>query len=337
MTSLGVEADRKVPPVPSQGEAARVWARIGVLSFGGPSAQIALMHRVIVDEKGWLTERQYLNALSFCMLLPGPEAMQLATYAGWRIHGAIGGLIAGLLFVLPGALVVLALAAIYALYGDVPLVAALFLGVKAAVLIIVLEALLRVSKRALLEPEHWLIAALAFVGLFFLALPYPLIVIAAAVFGFARGAAHVDGEETAAASADRSWTGTLRTVLVWLVIWWGPLIAVGLLSDHAILADLGIFFAKLAVVTFGGAYAVLAYMAPGRGGQVRLADGRRNDGRPGARRDHARTAHSRHRICRLSRRIPRRRHDPRPCWCRRHALDDLRALLSLDLWRAHPT
>ena len=132
------------------------------------------MHRIIVEEKGWLSEKQYLNALSFCMLLPGPEAMQLATYAGWRLHGTPGGLIAGLLFVLPGAAIVLALAAIYASLGDVPLVNALFLGIKAAVLIIVLEALLRVAKRALHGAHHWLIAAMAFVGIFFLTLPYPL-------------------------------------------------------------------------------------------------------------------------------------------------------------------
>ena len=136
------------------------WARIGLLSFGGPAAQIALMHKVIVDEKRWLSERQYLNALSFCMLLPGPEAMQLATYAGWRMHGVRGGLAAGLLFVLPGAIVVLALASVYAVYGNVPLIEALFFGIKAAVLVIVIEALLRISKRALAGTAHLLICLL---------------------------------------------------------------------------------------------------------------------------------------------------------------------------------
>ncbi len=171
----------------SLAEATRAFARIGVLSFGGPAAQIALMHRTLVEERGWLSERQYLNALSFCMLLPGPEAMQLATYAGWRLHGVRGGLIAGALFVLPGAAVMLALAIIYAYVGNVPLVSALFLGIKAAVLVIVIEALLRVARRALLRPGHWMVAALAFVGIFFLNLPFPLLILLAAVYGFWAG------------------------------------------------------------------------------------------------------------------------------------------------------
>ena len=173
------------PPV-NLAQAFVVWLRIGLLSFGGPAAQIALMHREIVDKRQWLSEKQFLNALSFCMLLPGPEAMQLATYAGWRMHRTIGGLIAGLLFVLPGACVILALATVYAFYGDVSLVNALFLGVKAAVIIIVIEALLKVSKRALHLVEHWIIAALAFIGIFFLALPFPLIIVVAASIGFLR-------------------------------------------------------------------------------------------------------------------------------------------------------
>ena len=164
MESIAINDGVDRQPAPTLAQAFVVWLRIGLLSFGGPAAQIALMHREVVDIKGWLTEKQFLNALSFCMLLPGPEAMQLATYAGWRLHGTVGGLIAGLLFVLPGAVVILALALIYGLYGDVPLVNALFLGVKAAVIIIVIEALLKVSKRALHLPEHWVIAALAFIG-----------------------------------------------------------------------------------------------------------------------------------------------------------------------------
>ena len=151
--------------LPSNGDLFHTFGRIGVLSFGGPAAQIALMHKVLVDEKSWLSEKQYLNALSFCMLLPGPEAMQLATYSGWRIRGVFGGLLAGLLFVLPGAFVILALASIDAYFGDVPLMAALFLGVKATVLIIVIEALLKVSKRALKRTTHWVMAAIAFIGI----------------------------------------------------------------------------------------------------------------------------------------------------------------------------
>ncbi|MEM9975978.1 MAG: chromate transporter, partial [Pseudomonadota bacterium] len=161
----------------------RVFARIGLLSFGGPAAQIALMHRELVDERTWLTEQQFLRALSFCMLLPGPEAMQLATYAGWRLHGVVGGLIAGLWFVLPGAVVVLCLAMIYAYLGDVPVVEALFLGVKAAVVAIVLEALFKVAKKALARPAHWVIAGLSFLGIFAFALPFPAIIAAAAIWG----------------------------------------------------------------------------------------------------------------------------------------------------------
>ncbi len=175
MENMGIYAGDNRRYAPTPGQAFFVWLRIGLLSFGGPAAQIALMHREIVDKNQWLTEKQYLNALSFCMLLPGPEAMQLATYAGWRLHGTLGGLVAGLLFVLPGAMVILALAAIYAIFGDVPLVNALFLGVKAAVIIIVIEALLKVARRALHLPEHWLIAALAFIGIFFLDLPFPIV------------------------------------------------------------------------------------------------------------------------------------------------------------------
>src|SRR5262249_33586600 len=148
--------------------------------------QIALMHKIIVEEKKWLSEQHYLNALSFCMLLPGPEAMQLATYAGWRLHGLAGGLAAGLLFVVPGAIVVLALSMIYAGFGHVPMVAALFFGIKAAVVVIVIEALLRISKRALKLREHWIIAAISFAAIFFLGLPFPLIIAVAAAVGFLR-------------------------------------------------------------------------------------------------------------------------------------------------------
>ncbi len=236
-----------------------VWAKIGLLSFGGPAAQIALMHRIIVDEKKWLNEQQYLNALSFCMLLPGPEAMQLATYVGWRLNGTIGGLIAGLMFVLPGAAVVLALSIVYAYLGQVPLIGAIFLGVKAAVLMIVIEALLRVSKRALSLPEHWVISGLTFIGIFFLTLPYPLIIFLAAVYGFLRGTSD-NNNAPPVSTSHFSLTQTLKTLALWLAIWWVPLLLLGQVVPGSILNDIGIFFSKLAVVTFGGAYAVLAYM-----------------------------------------------------------------------------
>jgi chromate transporter len=237
------------------------FGRIGVLSFGGPAAQIALMHKVLVDEKSWLSEKQYLNALSFCMLLPGPEAMQLATYAGWRMRGVIGGLLAGLLFVLPGAFVILALASIYAYFGDVPLMAALFLGVKATVLIIVIEALLKVSKRALKHTTHWVMAAIAFVGIFFLSLPFPLIVLGAGLYGFFLSSVDGSIDEVPSKLATSDFLKSIKTIAIWLVIWIAPLFLVDLIFEIEILNALAGFFSKLAVVTFGGAYAVLAYMA----------------------------------------------------------------------------
>ncbi|MFC4273151.1 chromate efflux transporter [Sneathiella chungangensis] len=245
---------------PEIGELFAAFGRIGLLSFGGPAAQIALMHRVLVDEKRWLSERRYLNALSFCMLLPGPEAMQLATYAGWRLKGLWGGLMAGLLFVLPGAAVILALAGLYAYFGSVPLMAALFLGIKAAVVIIVIEALLKVARRALKKMIYWIIAALAFIGIFFLALPFPLIVFAAALFGFFwRDETHES--ETLPAVRKTAPLQTALTIALGLVIWWAPVLLIDQLSETPILTEIALFFSKLAVVTFGGAYAVLAYMA----------------------------------------------------------------------------
>ncbi len=250
---------------PSLRECIAIFGRIGLLSFGGPAAQIALMHRVIVDERKWLSEEQFLSALGFCMLLPGPEAMQLATFAGWRLHGVKGGLIAGLLFVLPGAALVLVLAALYAALGNVPVMAALFLGIKAAVLIIVVEALLRIAGRALKRPAHWLLAALAFVAFFFFSVPFPMVIAAAAVIGFtmawfAPAAAIETPDATAVAVPGHS--RAVRTAIVWAVIWLAPLAIIyyALGGDH-VLSQLAVFFSKLAVVTFGGAYAVLAYMA----------------------------------------------------------------------------
>lgn len=245
---------------PTLVEATREWARIGCLSFGGPAGQIALMHRILVEEKRWIDERRFLTGLNFCMLLPGPEAMQLATYVGWRMHGIVGGLIAGLLFVLPGALLMLALALAYAHFGSVPIAEALFLGVKAAVLAIVLEALLRVAKKALHHTTDWAIAAAAFVAIFFLAVPFPVVVIVAAAIGFARGR----GAPALPPSTDAqvSPAETLRTLTLWTAIWVLPLLAVAALfgADH-VLTELAWLFSKLALVTFGGAYAVLAYLA----------------------------------------------------------------------------
>jgi chromate transporter len=249
---------------PSFREALGVWTKIGVASFGGPAGQIALMHRVLVEERGWIGPQRFLHALNFCMLLPGPEAMQLATYVGWRLHGILGGLAAGLLFVLPGALIVLALSIAYALYGQVPAVETAFLGVKAAVLVIVVEALIRVARRTLHRSSNWAIAAAAFIAIFFFAVPFPAIILAAALIGFllAQDGAFTSEPEHLADGPLVTPLQTLRTAALWLAIWIVPLTAISALLGRAhVTTDIALFFSKLAVVTFGGAYAVLAYMA----------------------------------------------------------------------------
>lgn len=242
---------------------ARVFARIGVLSFGGPAAQISLMHREVVAKRAWVSEQDYLSALSFCMMLPGPEAMQLATWIGWRRAGVLGGLISGGLFVLPGAVLVLLLAAIYAQFGNVPWVAALFLGVQAAVLAVVIEALLRLSRRVLLGRAHMLIAGFGFGSLYLFALPFPVVILAAALAGMfwlrVQGASPT-GQIGPSPPIGPSPIGlSLRAALVWGAVWLLPLAAI-IAFAPTILADLALFFSKLAVFTFGGAYAVLSWM-----------------------------------------------------------------------------
>ena len=234
----------------------RVFGRIGLMSFGGPAAQIALMHREIVERQNWLTEAQFLRALSFCMLLPGPEAMQLATYAGWRLRGIIGGLIAGLLFVIPGALLMAVLALLYGSYGGLPVVQALFVGVKATVLVIVIEAILRLSRRALKDRAAVVIAVLAFIALFALNLPFPVVIGLAAAWGFVRARGPVLSPPNLDALR---WGPSLRVVLIGGLLWAVPILW-AVATGQEFLTDLGLFFSKLAVVTFGGAYAVLAYM-----------------------------------------------------------------------------
>jgi chromate transporter len=240
----------KVPP--TFAEALRVWARIGLLSFGGPAGQIALLHREVVELRGWLMEKEFLSALNFCMLLPGPEAMQLATYAGWKLHGVRGGLAAGILFVLPGASVILALSVVYALFGQLPLIEALFWGVKAAVVAVVLEALAKVAGRALKARMDWIVAGLSFLALFVFALPFPLVILAAALLGYFRGS----GETQVVAVPD--WKQSVRTTGIWLVLWLAPLAALyAVLGSGNIFTELARIFSTLAVVTFGGAYSVL--------------------------------------------------------------------------------
>jgi chromate transporter len=268
----------------SLGEAFRVWLRVAMLSFGGPAAQIAVMHRILVQERRWISESRFLYALNYCMLLPGPEAKQLAVYIGWLMHRTAGGIMAGSLFVLPGVVSMMALSYIYAAYGHVPLVVALFFGLKAAVLAIVLEAIVRIGKRALQNKAMRVLAAAAFVSIFFLAIPFPLIILTAALIGFTGAASgaevfktengHGSGESNQSDHADTvlgdelpeharpTVARALSASAVWLALWLVPVIAllVALGTDN-VFSQIAIFFSKMAVVTFGGAYAVLAYVA----------------------------------------------------------------------------
>jgi chromate transporter len=263
------------------GQAVAVWARVAALSFGGPAGQIAVMHRIIVEEKRWIGEQRFLHALNFCMLLPGPEAQQLAIYLGWLLHRTLGGVVAGVLFVLPGFLAILGLSLVYVSFGHLSLVEGLFFGLKAAVLAIVLRAVVRLGGRALRGPAMVAIAAGAFAAIFFFGVPFPAIVLAAGLIGlagaasgsrhFERGTGHgaaapgledADSALGAGLPAPATARHTLRPALACLVLWLGP-VAVLLLvlgPDH-VFARLAIFFSQMAVVTFGGAYAVLAYVA----------------------------------------------------------------------------
>ena len=240
---------------PDWGTLTRVFGRIGLLSFGGPAAQIALMHRELVEERRWLSEAAFLRALSLCMLLPGPEAMQLATYAGWRLRGIAGGLLAGLLFVIPGAIVIAVPAFGYAYYGQVPLVQAAFLGIKAAVIIVVFQALRKVAGKALHGLQGWGLAVFSFLSLFLIGLPFPLIILAAGLWGMLNHTGSTAPEDI----GTRPKAQSLATLAIWSGLWAVPL-AFLWATGQSFLLQLGLFFSKLAVVTFGGAYAVLAYM-----------------------------------------------------------------------------
>ncbi len=243
---------------PSFGEAARVWARVAALSFGGPAGQIAVMHRILVDEKAWVDEERFLNALNFCMLLPGPEAQQLATYVGWLLHGTRGGLLAGGLFILPGFVSILALSLIYAQAREQLVVEALFFGLKAAVLAVVVEAALRLGKRALQTGWRRGIAAASFAALFLFDVPFPAIIAVAALVGAATGGVGA----APAAGARPSLRVATTTALTWGAVWWAPvLLVLALLGPEHVLSELALFFSGAAMVTFGGAYSVLAYVA----------------------------------------------------------------------------
>lgn len=239
------------------------WLKIGFLSFGGPAGQIAFMHRILVDEKGWLDERRFLHALNFCMVLPGPEAMQLAAYSGWLVRGTWGGLVAGLLFILPGALVVYALTLVYVAFADLALVTAIFAGIKASVLAIVLQALARMGRRVLKDGRALIIALGSFAAIYFAGLPFPLIIFDAALAGVwaapPAGPEIQDQDDQAPAPGDiRS---SIKTAALFACLWLSPLLLITALGGFgSVFSDLFLFFSKLAVVSFGGAYAVLTYM-----------------------------------------------------------------------------
>ena len=271
----------ETPQQISFGDAVRMWIRIGLMSFGGPAGQIATMHRYLVEERKWVSESRFLHALNYCMLLPGPEAQQLATYIGWLLHKTKGGLAAGILFVAPGAIVMWLLSVLYAGFQDITVVQAVFYGIKAAVLAVVVEALVRIGRRALKNPVMYALAALAFVAIFFFEIAFPIIIVAAGLVGFvgARTAPAIFLPKVGAgvndsAAVDAAFAaGTLehtrpsamraiKVLLVWGVLWFAPLIALALyLGTSHVFVQEGIFFSQMAVVTFGGAYAVLAYVA----------------------------------------------------------------------------
>ncbi|MGE5513627.1 MAG: chromate efflux transporter [Bacteroidota bacterium] len=265
-------------------EALWTWMRVAALSFGGPAGQIAVMHRILVEEKRWISESRFLHALNYCMLLPGPEAQQLATYIGWLMHRTPGGIMAGGLFVVPGIVAIMALSYIYAGWGNIPIVAALFFGLKAAVLAIVIEAVVRIGKRSLKNQALIALAGAAFVGIFFLQVPFPVIIFGAALIGYVGGAMGVvafqpggghgaanKGSEAVLDSLlgdqlpehGRPSVGrALKSSAVWLALWLVPVaILLSTLGRTNIFSEVAIFFSKMAMVTFGGAYAVLAYVA----------------------------------------------------------------------------
>lgn len=263
------------------GEAARTWIRVAMLSFGGPAGQIAVMHRILVEEKKWISEERFLHALNYCMLLPGPEAQQLATYIGWLLHRTLGGLVAGILFILPGFMSILALSIVYAVFQQMDFVQAVFFGLKPAVLAIVLEAVLRISKRVLKNGTMIGLAVASFIAIYFLNVPFPVLILTAGVIGFLGGRFLPDrfvvikghGQSSVQHSSittmevplhcvQPSLLRSLRVCAIFIVLWLVPLIILGMAFGwSSVYAQEGVFFSKAAVVTFGGAYSVLAYIA----------------------------------------------------------------------------
>ncbi|MDB6026649.1 MAG: chromate transporter [Verrucomicrobiales bacterium] len=266
---------------PTFAEAFRFWVKLGFISFGGPTGQIAIMHAELVEKKKWISDSRFLHALNYCMLLPGPEAQQLAIYIGWLLHRVWGGIVAGAFFVLPSMFILWLLSFVYVTYGNIPWVAAIFYGLKPAVLAIVASAVLRLGSKALKNQVMWAIAAAAFVGIYFFQLPFPVIIIVAALIGFIGGrywkekfyvlTGHggkkseqsvIDDETIAPAHAKPSLVRGLKVCAICLLLWWIPvlLLASWLGPNHALIRE-SIFFSKASMVTFGGAYAVLPYVS----------------------------------------------------------------------------
>lgn len=266
-------------------EAFWVWLRVAALSFGGPAGQIAVMHRILVEEKRWISEERFLHALNYCMLLPGPEAQQLATYVGWLMHRTLGGLIAGGLFIVPGIIAIMALSYVYAAFGNVPIIVALFFGLKAAVLAIVVEAVIRIGRKSLRNSAMRALAAAAFVGIFFFNVPFPIIVFGATLIGLLGAASGIQAFQGTPSHGSASTKGNdalvdnllgesqpehtrptlsrfLQVTAIWLALWLLPVIALlAMLGTENVFSQIAVFFSKMAMVTFGGAYAVLAYVA----------------------------------------------------------------------------
>ncbi len=312
----------------SFGEAFRVWLRVALLSFGGPAGQIAVMHRILVEEKNWISESRFLHALNYCMLLPGPEAQQLATYIGWLLHRTAGGIMAGGLFILPGIIAIMGLSYIYAAYGNVGFIEALFFGLKAAVLAIVIEAVVRVGKRALRNRIMIALAAIAFVAIFFFNVPFPIIIITAGVIGYIGAKSgrpefaalgHGGGKNAAAIDSmlgeelpdhvRPTVARALRVSAVWLLLWLVPVGVLLIVFGQAnVFSQIALFFSKMAMVTFGGAYAVLAYVAQQAVEHYHWVTPREMLDGLGHGRDHAGPADHGAAVRRFHGRLPRSRH-----------------------------
>jgi chromate transporter len=276
--AMGASVERAIHP--SFGEALRFWLKLGLISFGGPTGQIAIMQNELVEKKRWISQARFLHALNYCMLLPGPEAQQLATYIGWLLHKTWGGIVAGAFFVIPSIFILWALSLVYAAYGNLPWIAAIFYGLKPAVMAIVAVAVIRIGWKALKNEVMWTLAALAFVAIFFFGIPFPIIILGAGLIGFLGGyfwkskfdvisgpaktgnASVLDDETGSPAHTQPSLSRAIKVTFTWLTLWLAPVIGIGLWLgwDHTLFKE-GVFFSKAAVVTFGGAYAVLPYVA----------------------------------------------------------------------------